>query len=115
MKRIIKTYDTCSDELLGQLAEKFPDGIKPRHLSQLTTIKGDKIKVVELMTDDTLYLIKFSDKLEEAIDNFEFDIDIDDENDVEFGDDEGLDPNILEAEGIPDVEVDLDEEDEDED
>ncbi len=110
MKRIIKTFDTCSDELMGKLAEKFPDGIKPRHLSQLTTIKGERIKVVELMTDDTMYLIKFSDQLEEAIDNFDFD-DLDLDDDVDVGDDDGLDANIVEAEAIPDVELDEDDED----
>lgn len=113
MKRIIKTFETCSDELLGQIAEKYPNGIKDRHLSQLTTIKGEKIKVVELQTDDTLYLIKFSDQLEEAIDNFDFD-DLEIDEEIEVGDEEGLDANIVEAEDIPDVELEMDEE-EDED
>jgi len=104
MRRIIKTYETCSDELLGMIAEKFPDGIKPRHLHNLTTIKGERIKVVEIKTEDTMYLIKFSEKLEEAIDN----LDIDDDEDDDMAMDDDMDANLAEAEGIPDTEIDLD-------
>ncbi len=115
MKRIIKTFETCSDELLGQLAEKFPKGIKDRHLTPITTLKGEKIKVVELQTEDAMYLIKFSDKLEEAIDNY--DLDMDDEDNVDVGfDDEDLDANLIEAENIPDEDLaEMTDDDDDED
>lgn len=112
MKRIIKTYETCSDELLEQLAEKFPHGIKDRHISPLTTIKGDKIRVVELQTEDTLYLIKFSDKLEQAIDDIDLDFDIDEE-DIDIVVDDDVDANIVEVDSLPEDEIneDMDEED----
>lgn len=94
MKRIIKTFETCSEELLEKLAEKFPDGIKDRHISQLTTIKGEKIRIVELQTDDTMYLIKFSEKLEKAIDDIDLDLDMDDE-DLGIDDEDGIDAKIV--------------------
>ena len=103
MRRIIKTYETCSDELLEKLAEKFPHGIKDRHISQLTTIKGDKIRIVELETEDTMYLIKFSDKLEEAIDDIDLDMMLDEDEEFDLGDEDGIDEKL-----VPD---DMDEED----
>ena len=114
MKRIIKTYETCSDELLEQLAEKFPNGIKDRHISPLTTIKGEKIRVVELQTDEALYLIKFSDKLEQAIDEIELDFEIDEEG-LEIGIDDDVDANIVDSEALPEGEMDEEMEADDED
>lgn len=86
MKRIIKAYETCSDDLLGHLVGKFPMGIKPRHLQQFTTHKGEKIKVVELITEGTIYLIKFSTQLENAIDNFDrVELDLVEDIEIELG------------------------------
>lgn len=90
MKRVIKTYETCSDELLSKLAEKFPNGIKEKHISKIPTVKGDMIRVVEIQTEDTVYLIKFSPQLEEAIDNFDLEIE---EEDIEISDD--IDANVV--------------------
>lgn len=114
MKRIIKTYETCSDELLALLAEKFPNGIKDRHISQLTTIKGERIRIVELQTEDTMYLIKFSNKLEEAIDNIDLAaLDYEEDETIDLGDDE-IDTNIPDEDidpGLEDIEeFDTDEE-----
>lgn len=107
MKRIIKTFETCSEELLEMLAEKFPNGIKDRHISPLTTIKGERIRVVELQTDDALYLIRFSDKLEKAIDEIDLDFEIDEEEmNLEVG--EEVDANIANEDDMPEGEIDED-------
>lgn len=106
MKRVIKTYETCSEELLSKLAEKFPNGIKEKHISKIPTVKGDLIRVVEIETEDTVYLIKFSPQLEEAIDNF--DLEIEEEESLNIDGD--IDANVAapDTEGLMVEDVDED-------
>ena len=101
MKRVIKSYENAGEELIMLLAEKYPDGIQPSDLSFVTTIKGDRIKVVEIATEDTLYMVKFSAELEEAINDIDLD-EIAGTDDEESTEDRGSDAAMTEAEEIPD-------------
>lgn len=99
MKRVIKTYENCDDNILSQLAEKFPNGIKEKHITKIPTVKGGMMKVIELKTEDTIYLIKFSDELEMAIDNFDLEMEIDLEE-LEIEDEDGIDSKVVDSSDI---------------
>lgn len=79
MKRVIKDYKSIGNELIQRLIKAFPDGIYEDDLISITKPNGDKINVVELHTEDTIYLIKMNPELQRRIDSF-------------TGDFEGLDP-----------------------
>jgi hypothetical protein len=79
MKRVIKDYKTIGEDLIQELIKSFPDGIFEDDLISITKPNGDKVNVVELRTEDTIYLIKMNSELQARIDSF-------------TGDFEGLDP-----------------------
>ncbi len=71
MKRIIVDYAKLTNEILSLLVEKFPDGYDDADVIQFTNAKGELIEAVEVKTDDTIYLVKVSTKLQDRIENFE--------------------------------------------
>lgn len=103
MKRIIVDFKKLTPEILSLLVEKYPDGYDDVHVISFKNAKNEKIKAVEVRTEDTIYLVKVSQKLETSMENFdeedyeidEFDepiMDIPDENmlkeDLELEDEE---------------------------
>ncbi|BAX79893.1 hypothetical protein ALGA_1517 [Labilibaculum antarcticum] len=70
MKRVIKDYKSIGPELIQRLIRTFPDGIYEDDLISVTKPNGDKINVVELRTEDTVYLIKMNQELQARIDSF---------------------------------------------
>lgn len=79
MKRVIIDYKSIGADLIQQLIKIFPDGIYEDDLIRITKPNGEKVNVVELRTEDTIYLIKMNQELQATIDSF-------------TGDFEGLDP-----------------------
>ncbi|MBI9056877.1 hypothetical protein L3049_11225 [Labilibaculum sp. DW002] len=79
MKRVIKDYKSIGINLIQLLIKNFPDGIYEDDLISISKPNGDKINVIELKTEDTIYLIKMNQELQTTIDSF-------------TGDFEGLDP-----------------------
>lgn len=71
MKRIIVDYAKLTNEILSLLVERFPDGYDDADVIQFTNAKGELIEAVEVKTDDTIYLVKVSTKLQDRIENFE--------------------------------------------
>jgi DNA-directed RNA polymerase subunit delta len=94
MKRIIVDYAKLTNEILTLLVEKFPDGYDDTDVIQFTNAKGELIEAVEVRTEDTIYLVKVSTKLQDRIESFEDEdiIPVDDINvkelDIEEEDDE---------------------------
>src|SRR5699024_4944044 len=91
MKRIIVDFKKLTPEILSLLVEKYPDGYDDVHVISCKIAKNEEIKTVQVRTEDTIYLVKVSQKLETSMENFdeedyemdEFDepiIDIPDEN-----------------------------------
>lgn len=78
MKRIIVNYKKLTPEILSLLVEKYPDGYDDAHVISFKNAKKETIKAVEVRTEDTIYLVKVSQKLETSMENFdEDDYDID--------------------------------------
>lgn len=75
MKRIIVDYKKLTPELLKLLSEKFPDGFNDDDIITFNNHKNETIEAVEVKTEDSIYLVKVSSKLQYTMTNFE---DIDD-------------------------------------
>jgi len=88
MQRLIRSFNTLTDELRDKLQEQYPDGIDNSHIRTIATAKGDSLRVIELRTADAIYLIKISAESREEIEQF---LDQEDgaavADDIEGGDD----------------------------
>lgn len=79
MKRVIVDYIKIPEDILQKLVEKYPNGYNNRNIITFTNAKGERVEAVELKTEDTCYLVKVSQKLEDRMDDFEFEEDEDDD------------------------------------
>ena len=91
LKRVIVDFKKLTPEVLKLLVDRYPDGYDDRNIISFKNAQGERIQAVEVLTDDTKYLVKISAKLEITMANY-------DEDDYEAYDDN--DP-----EAIPDFEV----------
>ncbi|SDS42786.1 hypothetical protein [Christiangramia echinicola] len=82
MKRIIVDYKKLTPEILGMLVEKYPDGYDDDQVISFKNAKNETVDAVEVRTEDTVYLVKVSTRLENTMANF----DEDDYEDSEFND-----------------------------
>lgn len=82
MKRIIVDYKKLTPEILGLLVEKYPDGYDDDQIISFKNAKNETVDAVEVRTEDTVYLVKVSTRLENTMANF----DEDDYDDSEFND-----------------------------
>ncbi|MDO6853373.1 hypothetical protein Q4599_07255 [Cellulophaga lytica] len=92
LKRVIVDFKKLTPEVLKLLVEKYPDGYDDLNVISFYNVKGERIEAVEVLTEDTKYLVKISEKLEVTMANY-------DEDDYEDFDDD--DPNA-----IPDIPID---------
>ena len=81
MKRVIVEYAKLTKDLLDMLIEKYPDGYDYEDIISFKNAKGQTIKAVEVKTEDTVYLVKISSKLEQAMEDYAEDEEFFDEND----------------------------------
>lgn len=95
MKRVIVDYQNISKELLLMLSQKYPDGYEDADIIQFKNSKGENIKAIEVRTEDTIYLVKVSVKLQETLeemdpedDDFGSDDDFPDTDDLPSDDDD---------------------------
>lgn len=81
MKRTIVDYKKLTPEILSLLVEKYPHGYDDDHVISFKNAKNETIEAVEVKTEDTIYLVKVSTRLENTMANFdEDDYDEDDYN-----------------------------------
>lgn len=95
LKRVIVDFKKLTPEVLKLLVERYPDGYDDLNVIRFYNAKGERIEAVEVLTEDTKYLVKISEKLEVTMANY-------DEDDYEDFDDD--DPNA-----IPDITLSEDE------
>lgn len=70
MQRLIRSFNTLTDDLREKLQEQYPDGIDNSHIRTLSTPKGESLRVIELRTSEAIYLIKISAESREEIEQF---------------------------------------------
>jgi len=73
MKRVIVDYKKLTPEILGMLVEKYPDGYDDDHIITFKNAKNETVEAVEVKTDDCIYLVKVSTKLENTMANYDED------------------------------------------
>lgn len=119
MKRIIVDYAKLTNEILTLLVERFPDGYDDTDIIQFTNAKGELIEAVEVRTEDTIYLVKVSTKLQDRIENYEEDeeeipaVDAINVKDLDIEDDEEETPKKASKKKLSTEDDDDDSDDED--
>lgn len=78
MKRIIVDFAKLTTDILDLLAKKYPNGYNYSDIISFKNTKGENIRTVEVRTEDTIFLVKISAKLEQTIEDY-----IDDESSFE--------------------------------
>jgi hypothetical protein len=71
MKRVIVDYKKLTPEILSLLVEKYPDGYDDDQVISFKNAKGETIEAVEVRTEDAIYLVKVSTRLENTMANFD--------------------------------------------
>ena len=80
MKRVIVDYKKLTPEILSLLVDKYPDGYDDDHVISFRNAKNEIVEAVEVRTEDSIYLVKVSTKLENSMANY----DEDDYDDSDF-------------------------------
>ena len=73
MKRVIVDFKKLTPEILSLLVEKYPDGYDDDHVIRFKNAKNETVDAVEVRTEDSIYLVKVSSRLENTMANFEED------------------------------------------
>ncbi len=84
MKRVIVDYKKLTQEILDLLVEKYPDGYKTKDIVVFRNAQNDIIEAVEVRTEDTVYLVKVSQRLLDTIEDYDADEDFDEDSDDEM-------------------------------
>ncbi len=92
LKRVIVDFKKLTPEVLKLLVEKYPDGYDDDNIITFRNSHGERVEAVEVLTEDTKYLVKISAKLEKTMANY------DEEDYADFEEDD--------PEAIPDIELD---------
>jgi len=98
MKRIIIDFKKLTPEILSLLVQKYPDGYDDRDVLVFKNSKNQTVEAVEVKTEDAIYLVKISTRLEDTMTKF----------DVENYDDEEMEMNFVD---LPERDDELGEED----
>jgi len=100
LKRVIVDFKKLTPEILKMLVDKYPHGYDDDHIVEFKNANNEWVECVELITEDTKYLVKVSAKLETTMDNYN-------EDDYENFDDD--DPTaVVDPDSIDDVDNDDD-------
>ncbi|MDG1041204.1 MAG: hypothetical protein P8H13_04885 [Polaribacter sp.] len=84
MKRIIIDYAKLTTDILDLLVEKYPDGYGFSDVITFKNAKGESIKAVEVKTEDAIFLVKISSKLEQTMEDYADDEDSFDSDDFDL-------------------------------
>ena len=83
LKKVIVDFKKLTPEVLKLTVEKYPDGYDDGDIISFRNSEGQLIEAVEVVTEDTKYLVKISKKLEFTMANY-------DESDYEDYDDKDI-------------------------
>lgn len=73
MKRVIVDYKKLTPEILSLLVEKYPDGYDDDQIISFKNAKNETVEAVEVRTEDSIYLVKVSTRLENTMANYDED------------------------------------------
>lgn len=73
LKRIIVDFKKLTPEILAMVVQKFPNGYDDRHIIRFKNAANQSIEAVEILTEDTKYLVKISARLEKVMELYDED------------------------------------------
>ncbi|WP_339896286.1 hypothetical protein [uncultured Algibacter sp.] len=73
LKRVIVDFKKLTPEILALLVERYPDGYDDDQIISFRNQHNDMIEAVEVITEDTKYLVKVSSKLVVTMENYDED------------------------------------------
>lgn len=79
MKRIIVDHKKLTPEIVSLLVQKYPDGYGDKDIITFKNARSEIVEAVEVRTEDTIYLVKISKRLQNTMDDFDIDDYDDDE------------------------------------
>lgn len=88
VKRVIVDFQKLNDEILELLVSKYPNGYTSSDIIRFKNAAGEWVDCAEVRTDDTIYLIKVSKRLENAMSDYEDDTPLEEDD---YEDDDDLD------------------------
>ncbi|MFT6841432.1 MAG: hypothetical protein ACJASR_000193 [Psychroserpens sp.] len=95
LKRVIVDFKKLTPEILALLVQKYPHGYDDDNIISFKNAKNELVEAVEVITEDTKYLVRVSTKLELTMENY----DVEDYEDFEEDDSEAVqDPDMEAAE-----------------
>ncbi|MFS4418484.1 hypothetical protein [Maribacter sp. 2307ULW6-5] len=71
LKKVIVDFKKLTPEVLKLTVERYPDGYGDSDVISFRNAKGERIEAVEVITEDTKYLVKISEKLEYTMGNYD--------------------------------------------
>lgn len=73
LKRVIVDFKKLTPEILAMVVDKYPDGYDYTNIISFRNAKNELIKAVEIITEDTKYLVKVSERLEKVMEDYDED------------------------------------------
>jgi isocitrate dehydrogenase len=89
LKRVIVDFKKLTEAILSLLVEKYPNGYAEKDIIVFRNAQNEIIEAVEVKTEDTVYLVKVSQRLADTMENFD-----DDDDDGDYNDDDSDDDNL---------------------
>jgi hypothetical protein len=87
MNRVIVEYAKLTTNILDMLVEKYPEGYDYGDIISFKNAKGETVKAIEVRTEETIYLVKISDRLEQTMEDYAEDEDsFDDSDEIDLED-----------------------------
>ena len=73
LNRVIVDFKKLTPEILALVVEKYPYGYDDSDIIRFRNVKDELVKCIEIITDDTKYLVKISAKLERVMEQYDED------------------------------------------
>ena len=73
LKRIIVDFKKLTSEILALVVEKYPHGYDDSDIIEFRNAKSELIEAVEILTEDTKYLVKVSARLVKVMEDYDED------------------------------------------
>ncbi|WP_343487154.1 hypothetical protein [Allomuricauda sp. d1] len=71
LKRVIVDFKKLTPEVLKLTVQRYPDGYDDRDIISFRNARGERIEAVEVLTEDTKYLVKISEKLVYTMEHYD--------------------------------------------
>ncbi|ANH61068.1 MULTISPECIES: hypothetical protein [Dokdonia] len=73
LNRVIVDFKKLTPEILALVVEKYPYGYDDSDIIRFRNVKDELVKCIEIITEDTKYLVKISAKLERVMEQYDED------------------------------------------